>query len=79
MSASWSGRRSAVPAADFSTLNGSILAPGLGAQGAGAADLAEVFGAALPLVLPTMSREVLRGRAGPDALRAAATRAHGCR
>ncbi len=48
----------------FEHLNGSILAPGLGAQGATAADLASVFGAALPLVLPATSREVLR--AGPD-------------
>ena len=62
---------------DFSALNGSILAPGLGAQGAGAPDLADVFGAALPLVLPAMSREVLR--AGPEAtaLQQAATRALG--
>ncbi|MCW2811715.1 MAG: Orotidine-5-phosphate decarboxylase, partial [Friedmanniella sp.] len=41
--------------ADFSRLNGSILAPGLGAQGAGADDLAAVFGSAAPLVLPAMS------------------------
>jgi orotidine-5'-phosphate decarboxylase len=62
---------------DFSKLNGSILAPGLGAQGAGSADLAEVFGPALGLVLPTMSRGVMA--AGPDsaALRSAATRALG--
>ena len=49
---------------DFSGLNGSILAPGLGAQGATAADLAQVFGAAGPLVLPSTSREVMS--AGPD-------------
>ena len=55
-------------------LGGPILAPGLGAQGAGAADLPAVFGAALPLVLPAVSREVLA--AGPDrvALRTAAQR-----
>ncbi|MET1004484.1 MAG: orotidine-5'-phosphate decarboxylase [Propionibacteriaceae bacterium] len=50
---------------DFGALHGSILAPGLGAQGGGAAELAEVFGDALPLVLPSTSREVLS--AGPDA------------
>jgi orotidine-5'-phosphate decarboxylase len=49
---------------DFSRLNGSILAPGLGAQGGTAEDLAEVFGAAASTVLPTLSREVLV--AGPD-------------
>jgi orotidine-5'-phosphate decarboxylase len=48
-------------------LRGPILAPGLGAQGAGVADLPAVFGAALPDVLPAVSREVL-GR-GPDVAR----------
>jgi orotidine-5'-phosphate decarboxylase len=62
---------------DFSRLSGSILAPGLGAQGAGAADLVEVFGSALPLVLGSMSREVLSAGPEPEALRAAATRALG--
>ncbi|GAA3056631.1 orotidine-5'-phosphate decarboxylase [Actinokineospora globicatena] len=59
---------------DFSALNGPLLAPGLGAQGAGPADLAAVFGAALPAVLPASSRDVLRH--GPDvaALRSAALR-----
>lgn len=41
-------------------INGPLLAPGLGAQGATPADLADVFGPALPLVLPSVSREVLR-------------------
>jgi orotidine-5'-phosphate decarboxylase len=60
---------------DFSRLNGPILAPGIGAQGATATDLRTVFGAALPLVLPSTSREILT--AGPDRtrLRTAATRA----
>lgn len=61
--------------ADFSRLNGSILAPGLGAQGAGADDLVEVFGAAARLVLPSMSREVMGAGPAPAALQAAATRA----
>jgi orotidine-5'-phosphate decarboxylase len=62
---------------DFSGLNGSILAPGIGAQGAGAADLAEVFGPAVSLVLPSTSREVMRAGPDPAALRAAATQALG--
>lgn len=45
-------------------LNGPILAPGFGAQGAGPADLATVFGNARARVLPASAREVLR--AGPD-------------
>ncbi|MEB3367568.1 orotidine-5'-phosphate decarboxylase [Saccharopolyspora mangrovi] len=45
---------------DFSDLNGPILAPGLGAQGATVRDLKQVFGRALPNVLPTTSRDVLR-------------------
>ncbi|PXY19184.1 orotidine-5'-phosphate decarboxylase [Prauserella muralis] len=52
-------------------LNGPILAPGLGAQGATAGDLARLFGGALRHVLPASSRDLLRH--GPDAasLRAA--------
>ncbi|MFC7343763.1 orotidine-5'-phosphate decarboxylase [Saccharopolyspora griseoalba] len=57
---------------DFSSLNGPILAPGLGAQGATLKDLKAVFGRALPNVLPTTSRDVLRH--GPNGLREAATR-----
>lgn len=60
---------------DLSAVNGPLLAPGLGAQGATPADLRLVFGSSLPAVLPSYSREVLG--AGPDvaALRAAADRA----
>ena len=56
-------------------INGPLLAPGLGAQGATAAGLAEVFGPAVRNVVPAMSREILG--AGPDAaaLRDAAQRA----
>lgn len=46
-------------------VHGPLLAPGIGAQGATAADLEAVFGAARDLVLPSSSREVLRG--GPSA------------
>jgi orotidine-5'-phosphate decarboxylase len=55
-------------------LRGPILAPGLGAQGAGAADLPGVFGAALPWVLPAVSREVLGAGPDPARLRAAVDR-----
>ncbi|GLW34353.1 orotidine-5'-phosphate decarboxylase [Actinoplanes regularis] len=55
-------------------VNGPLLAPGLGAQGATPADLRAVFGESLHNVLPSYSREVLS--AGPEitALRAAADR-----
>ena len=55
-------------------LHGPVLAPGLGAQGAGPADLAAVFGPALPLVLPAASREVLGAGPDPARLRAATDR-----
>jgi orotidine-5'-phosphate decarboxylase len=55
-------------------VNGPLLAPGIGAQGAGAADLATVFGSALRLVLPSSSREVLRAGPSPSGLREAARR-----
>ncbi|MEW1549849.1 orotidine-5'-phosphate decarboxylase [Streptomyces tsukubensis] len=53
-------------------INGPLLAPGIGAQGATPADLPRVFGAAVGNVVPSVSRGVLRH--GPDlpALRAAA-------
>lgn len=53
-------------------INGPLLAPGIGAQGATAADLPQVFGAAVGNVVPNVSRGVLGH--GPDvaALRAAA-------
>jgi orotidine-5'-phosphate decarboxylase len=49
---------------DLARLNGAVLAPGLGAQGGRPEDLRAVFGDVLPNVLPSTSREVLRG--GPD-------------
>jgi len=59
---------------DVSALHGPILAPGVGAQGGTADDVRRVFGAAMPDVVPAVSREVLRH--GPDtaALRAAVER-----
>jgi orotidine-5'-phosphate decarboxylase len=60
---------------DLSEVNGPMLSPGLGAQGATPADLRTVFGKSLRNVLPSYSREVLA--AGPEVadLRAAAERA----
>lgn len=59
---------------DLTRVNGPLLAPGLGAQGATVADLRTVFGTELAGVLPTSSRDILR--AGPSAagLRAATDR-----
>ena len=53
---------------------GPVLAPGIGAQGGTADDVRRVFGAALPHVLPSVSREVLRQGPDPDALRSAVGR-----
>ncbi|WP_240140039.1 orotidine-5'-phosphate decarboxylase [Streptomyces sp. MUM 178J] len=55
-------------------INGPLLAPGIGAQGATAADLPAVFGPAVRHVVPNVSRGVLSH--GPDtgALRSAAAR-----
>jgi orotidine-5'-phosphate decarboxylase len=55
-------------------IGGPLLAPGLGAQGAGPDDLREVFGPALRLVLPAVSREVLGSGPAGSALRGAAAR-----
>jgi orotidine-5'-phosphate decarboxylase len=53
---------------DISDLNGPILAPGFGAQGATVDDLRRLFGrpggTAIAAVLPSSSRDVLRH--GPD-------------
>ena len=60
---------------DLSRLNGPVLAPGIGAQGGTAADLAAVFGDAVGHVLPSTSREVLGAGPSVSALRDAAARA----
>lgn len=52
------------PGIDFAQLNGSILAPGVGAQGGQPEHLPAIFGSAIDLVLPSASRDVLA--AGPD-------------
>lgn len=60
---------------DLAAVRGPLLAPGVGAQGAGAPELAHVFGSARDQVLASSSRGVLG--AGPDtrALLAASRRA----
>ncbi|MGV1008217.1 MAG: orotidine-5'-phosphate decarboxylase [Dermatophilaceae bacterium] len=59
---------------DLAGLNGALLAPGVGAQGATAHDLRRVFGAALGNVLAASSREVLS--AGPQVAALAARARH---
>lgn len=63
--------------ADLVAVNGPLLAPGIGAQGGAGADLARVFGAALPNVLPSASRSVLDAGPSVAGLRDAATRTLG--
>ncbi|MFI6877778.1 orotidine-5'-phosphate decarboxylase [Streptomyces sp. NPDC050400] len=55
-------------------INGPLLAPGIGAQGATAADLPTVFGAAARNVVPNVSRGVLKAGPSVTALRDAAVR-----
>ena len=62
---------------DLQAVNGPLLAPGVGAQGAGAAELAAVFGAARRQVLASSSRGVLSAGPSVDELRAAAAAASG--
>jgi orotidine-5'-phosphate decarboxylase len=59
---------------DLSALHGPVLAPGLGAQGAGPADIRARFAGVAGVVLPSASRSVLRAGPDPVALRAAAAR-----
>jgi orotidine-5'-phosphate decarboxylase len=54
---------------DLTRVNGPFLAPGIGAQGATAADLRTVFGDDLRAVLPSSSREILGGGPGMCGLR----------
>jgi orotidine-5'-phosphate decarboxylase len=53
-------------------LNGPVLAPGLGAQGAGPADVAARFAGLSGVVLPSVSRSLLAHGPDPAKLRAAA-------
>ena len=54
---------------DLGEFPGLFLAPGIGAQGAGAAELREVFGSALPRVLASASRSILAGGPQTNGLR----------
>jgi orotidine-5'-phosphate decarboxylase len=62
---------------DLAAAQAPLLAPGVGAQGATAADLRTVFGAALGNVLAASSREILG--AGPDAAALKAAAGHTAR
>lgn len=55
------------PALDLAATNGLFLAPGIGAQGATAADVARVFAGCTDRVMPSASRSLLIG--GPDVTR----------
>ncbi|RPF21624.1 orotidine-5'-phosphate decarboxylase [Myceligenerans xiligouense] len=57
---------------DLAAVNGPLLAPGVGAQGAGERELATTFGAARGNVLASSSRAILRAGPAPGDLRAAA-------
>ena len=57
---------------DLAAVRGPLLAPGVGAQGAGADELAQVFGDARRAVLAASSRAVLAAGPDPAALRDAA-------
>jgi len=59
---------------DLAAVRGPILAPGLGAQGATAADLRRTFGSAYGQVLGTSSRDILGAGPGIQALHDAARR-----
>jgi orotidine-5'-phosphate decarboxylase len=60
---------------DLAGVRGPLLAPGVGAQGAGAVELAQVFGTARRAVLASASRSVLTAGPDPQTLGEAAARA----
>jgi len=62
------------PGLDLSALNGPILAPGFGAQGATASDLRAVFGPGPRFVLPSSSRALLEQGPSIGAMRTAVRR-----
>jgi orotidine-5'-phosphate decarboxylase len=69
------GATSPAGALRLEALNGPILAPGIGAQGASLADLPRVFGAVARSVVAATSRDLLRHGPRPASLRHAARRA----
>lgn len=68
------GATAGTDAPDLSSLNGPVLAPGLGAQGAAADDLEGPFANLAGLLLPAISRDVLRYGPDVDRLREAVER-----
>ncbi|GAA1956139.1 orotidine-5'-phosphate decarboxylase [Catenulispora subtropica] len=64
----------ATPDFDLGRLNGPYLVPGIGAQGATAADVRRIFGAGARNVVPSSSREILREGPSVAGLRNAAAR-----
>jgi orotidine-5'-phosphate decarboxylase len=62
------------PPLDLAAANGLLLAPGVGAQGAAAADVAATFAACPDRVMPSASRSLLAAGPGVAALRDAAAR-----
>jgi len=63
-----------LPPLDLAAVNGPLLAPGVGAQGATPADVAAVFAACPDRVMPSASRSLLAAGPGTAALRDAAAR-----
>ena len=59
---------------DLEQFNGSILVPGIGFQGGRIEDLPSLFGAAVDLALPSVSRDVIGAGPDPQALRDAVAR-----
>ena len=63
-----------LPPLDLAAVNGPLLAPGVGAQGATPADVAAVFADCPDRVMPSASRSLLAAGPGTAALRDAAAR-----
>ena len=68
------GATRAAGAVRLEALNGPVLAPGVGAQGASLTDVARIFGAVARHVVAATSRDLLRHGPQPAALRHAARR-----
>ena len=71
------GPEPGLPPLDLAAVNGPLLAPGVGAQGAAPADVAAVFAACPDRVMPSASRSLLAAGPGTAALRDAAARLNG--
>lgn len=57
-----------VSGADIETANGFILAPGIGAQGAGKAQVRSLFEGVMPRLIPTSSRGIASGGPNPEGI-----------